>query len=332
MHDIDDLASYVPAGADANVGAAAAGAGADATHASRLSPSFLRAVHDAIASELAEEGVPIALFYALFTCLLALLVTIAVNALFGRFLFGKTAGETAAASAATSKPGSGDAVLLAGACGAGKTSLLMALRGSASTLGTVTSMDVNDASVTVEDARGKKTKSGSAATTTKRARVVDLPGHPRLRAKIDAHASRARGVVFVLDAVDFAANRGEVAERLHALLADPAIRKRRVPFLVACNKSEKITAHPIEFIKTRLEKEIDALVRTAAGQLQDTAEGDGRARAASTGGDAAPRVTRRGADPKKPFAFENAVAEVSFSAVSVAENDLDELKSFAVVK
>ena len=106
-----------------------AGAGADATHASRLSPSFLRAVHDAIASELAEEGVPIALFYALFTCLLALLVTIAVNALFGRFLFGKTAGETAAASAATSKPGSGDAVLLAGACGAGKTSLLRAVAG-----------------------------------------------------------------------------------------------------------------------------------------------------------------------------------------------------------
>mgnify|MGYP001970501669 CR=1 FL=1 len=262
VHDIDDLASYVPAGADANVGAAAAGAGADATHASRLSPSFLRAVHDAIASELAEEGVPIALFYALFTCLLALLVTIAVNALFGRFLFGKTAGETAAASAATSKPGSGDAVLLAGACGAGKTSLLMALRGSASTLGTVTSMDVNDASVTVEDARGKKTKSGSAATTTKRARVVDLPGHPRLRAKIDAHASRARGVVFVLDAVDFAANRGEVAERLHALLADPAIRKRRVPFLVACNKSEKIAAHPVDFVRKRLEKEIETLVRS----------------------------------------------------------------------
>ena len=50
------------------------------------------------------------------------------------------------------------------------------------------------------------------------------------------------------------------------------------------------------------------------------------------GGAGAPRVTRRGADPKKPFAFENAVAEVSFSAVSVAENDLDELKSFAVVK
>jgi signal recognition particle receptor subunit beta len=138
----------------------------------------------------------------------------------------------------------------------------MALRGSASTLGTVTSMDVNDASVTVEDARGKKTKSGSAATTTKRARVVDLPGHPRLRAKIDAHASRARGVVFVLDAVDFAANRGEVAERLHALLADPAIRKRRVPFLVACNKSEKIAAHPVDFVRKRLEKEIETLVRS----------------------------------------------------------------------
>ena len=43
-------------------------------------------------------------------------------------------------------------------------------------------------------------------------------------------------------------------------------------------------------------------------------------------------VARRGVDPKKPFEFENAVADVSFSAVSVAENDLDELKSFAVVR
>ena len=288
-----------------------------------------KSIEDAVGEFLLDlqhkTGIPAAALLPLILSLASLAVILLVQALFDllvRVVFG---GGRRGGSASSSS------VLLLGVCGAGKTALFQTLRSGSPYLTTVTSMEANDATFSVE---GKTRTSG---VVSRRLRVVDLPGHPRLVDKIETHIANARSAVFLVDAVDFASRRRETAERLRDVLVAVAgaSRKRRgppFPLLVACNKSEKITAHPIEFIKTRLEKEIDALVRTAAGQLQDTAEGDGRARAASTGGDAAPRVTRRGADPKKPFAFENAVAEVSFSAVSVAENDLDELKSFAVVK
>ena len=288
-----------------------------------------KSIEDAVGEFLLDlqhkTGIPAAALLPLILSLASLAVIFLCQALYAllvRVLFGAGRREGSASSGS---------VLLLGICGAGKTALFQTLRSGSPYLTTVTSMEANDATFSVE---GKTRTSG---VVSRRLRVVDLPGHPRLVDKIETHIANARSAVFLVDAVDFASRRRETAERLRDVLVAVAgaSRKRRgppFPLLVACNKSEKITAHPIEFIKTRLEKEIDALVRTAAGQLQDTAEGDGRARAASTGGDAAPRVTRRGADPKKPFAFENAVAEVSFSAVSVAENDLDELKSFAVVK
>jgi signal recognition particle receptor subunit beta len=43
-------------------------------------------------------------------------------------------------------------------------------------------------------------------------RVVDIPGHPRLRARFDQAAPSARGVVFVVDAVDFMPRKTETAE------------------------------------------------------------------------------------------------------------------------
>jgi hypothetical protein len=48
------------------------------------------------------------------------------------------------------------------------------------------------------------------------------------------------------------------------------------PYPLACNKSEKITAHPVEFVRKRLEKEIE-LLRASAGSLEDTSGGAGGA-------------------------------------------------------
>ena len=39
------------------------------------------------------------------------------------------------------------------------------------------------------------------------------------------------------------------------------------PDVQACNKSEKITAHPVDFIRKRLEKEIE-LLRATTGTLE----------------------------------------------------------------
>jgi hypothetical protein len=44
-------------------------------------------------------------------------------------------------------------------------------------------------------------------------RLVDIPGHPRVRGKLEAYLGRgASGVVFVVDSVDFMPKKTEAAE------------------------------------------------------------------------------------------------------------------------
>ena len=129
--------------------------------------------------------------------------------------------------------GGGDSVLLCGACGAGKTSMFQMLRAGSTFDGTVTSMSENEDRFAVEGKLGKR------GVVSKQAHVVDLPGHPRLRAKLDKYAAGARGVVFVVDAVDFTSQRRAVAEQLFDLLSNPVIQKRKVPILLVRRKGER---------------------------------------------------------------------------------------------
>lgn len=43
-------------------------------------------------------------------------------------------------------------------------------------------------------------------------RIVDIPGHPRVRRQFELYADRARGIVFVVDAVDFMPKKTDTAE------------------------------------------------------------------------------------------------------------------------
>ena len=77
-------------------------------------------------------------------------------------------------------------MLLTGACGGGKTAMFQTLRSGEVFLDrTVTSMDVNEARIEVRSEKLGKSK---------RARLVDLPGHPRLRAKLDRYANGAKAI------------------------------------------------------------------------------------------------------------------------------------------
>tara|TARA_B100000405_G_scaffold286930_1_gene234612 strand:+ start:2082 stop:2933 length:852 start_codon:yes stop_codon:yes gene_type:complete len=202
---------------------------------------------------------------------------------------------------------SGDCVLITGACGGGKTAMFQTLRSGEVFLDrTVTSMDVNEARIEVRSEKLGKSK---------RARLVDLPGHPRLRAKLDRYANGAKAIVFVVDAVDFTSQRRAVAEHLFEILSHPAVQKRRCPIMIACNKSEKITAHPADFVRKRLEKEIEAL-RTTRGTLEDTV---GESGAGAVGLDGA------------EFAFEHQRSnKVDAAGCAVAGNDLESVREFIV--
>ena len=118
----------------------------------------------------------------------------------------------------------------------------------------------------------------SRKNTLRRVPLVDAPGHPRLRALAASRAPAATALVFVVDASDFLPRKAEAAEALAGLLAGSWRRKKKgIPVLLACNKSDRgEAAHSPEFIRKRLEKEIEALISSAAtGRLAGGGGGNG---------------------------------------------------------
>ncbi|XP_058091848.1 uncharacterized protein LOC131237849 [Magnolia sinica] len=152
-------------------------------------------------------------------------------------------------------------IVLAGLSGSGKTVLFYQLRDGSSHQGTVTSMDPNEGSFVLHSESEMKGK-------IKPVHVVDVPGHSRLRPKLDGFLPQAAGLVFVVDALDFLPNCRAVAEYLYDILTKAAVVKRKIPLLIVCNKTDKVSAHSKDFIRKQLEKEIDKLrvSRTGASE------------------------------------------------------------------
>lgn len=101
-------------------------------------------------------------------------------------------------------------------------------------------------------------------------RIVDIPGHERLRYKFfDKYKSSARALVYVIDAVTLQKDIRDVAEFLYSLLSIISVEKH-IPVLVLCNKQDQTMAKGCGVIKTLLEKEINLLRLTKSSQLELT--------------------------------------------------------------
>ncbi|KAG5001678.1 hypothetical protein JHK87_022750 [Glycine soja] len=90
-------------------------------------------------------------------------------------------------------------IVLTGLSGAGKTVLFYQLRDGSIHEGTVTSMEPNEDTFLLHSETVPKRK-------VKPVCVVDVPGHSRLRPKLDEYLPKAAAIVFVVDAVDFLPN------------------------------------------------------------------------------------------------------------------------------
>ncbi|XP_070561820.1 signal recognition particle receptor subunit beta-like [Ptychodera flava] len=149
-------------------------------------------------------------------------------------------------------------VLLVGLCDAGKTVLYSRLI-SGKYAKTQTSIKENSGSYEI-----KNEKKG-------RLKVVDLPGHERLRNQsLDQFKDQARGIIFVVDSATLQKEIKEVAECLYNVLSDNVISYNSPPILVACNKSDVTTAKSANIIKTQLEKEMNTLRVTRSAALAGT--------------------------------------------------------------
>ncbi|PNW70404.1 hypothetical protein CHLRE_17g718350v5 [Chlamydomonas reinhardtii] len=148
----------------------------------------------------------------------------------------------------------GSAVLLVGPCNGGKTTLFYRLKDGSTELGTVASMQENEGIVQVRNDKDRVVGS---------VRVMDLPGHPRLRSKLEQYLKDASAVVLVLDSVDLTPNKTEAAEDLFEVLTHTTVARRRTPVLLACNKADLETqAHSVDFCRRTIEKQLDTMRKT----------------------------------------------------------------------
>ena len=53
---------------------------------------------------------------------------------------------------------------------------------------------------------------GEQAQKVKPVQLVDVPGHPKVRSRFEGHIEGARGIIFVVDSVDFMGQKTTVAE------------------------------------------------------------------------------------------------------------------------
>ena len=207
------------------------------------------------------------------------------------------------------------AALLAGPSGGGKTTLFHVLTaggGAPPPHGTVPSMAENVGTAAVAP---------NATTSARTITLVDAPGHPRLRALTASRAPGAKCAVFVVDAADFLPRKTEAADALAALLTPAATRRRRLPVLLLANKADLgARAHSADFVRRRLEREIEAALASAddGGSLDADAEGGGSIAALARAG--------------RPFTFAGLAAAggpvVEAVAGAAASGDTDVVRAF----
>lgn len=196
----------------------------------------------------------------------------------------------------------GSSVVIAGPPNAGKTTLFFQLKDGSLHNGVVASLGENAAAVTLRPPRGG----------AKTASLLDVPGHPSTRHRLEAALSDAAAVVFLVDAVEVTPHRTEAADLLYEVLTHPAVARGRAPLLIACNKMDlELEAHSVDFIRKTLEKQLDAMRKT---------------RAAAIGKDAGAKPALGPAD--KPFSFAALPNKVALAQASAKAGALDDVVAF----
>lgn len=98
-------------------------------------------------------------------------------------------------------------------------------------------------------------------------KVLDLPGHERLRSKFfDKYKSQAKGIVYVVDSATLQKDVRDVADYLYTILADNATSSSAI--LILCNKQDEPLAKGSAVIKALLEKELNVIRSTRASKLE----------------------------------------------------------------
>lgn len=189
-------------------------------------------------------------------------------------------------------------ILLAGLCDSGKT-LLYSLLLSGNDVETFTSLKENFGVLKVGD--------------NKSHRIVDLPGHERLRLRLlENYKNSTKAVVYVIDSSTVQKEIRDVADFLYTLLADKDLASLNV--LILCNKQDETMAKGKQVIEQLLEKEINLIRKTRTSQLQSV-------------DNSAERGVFLGRSDKD-FDFTQISQKIQFAESSAKNKDIDQLYNF----
>jgi len=152
-------------------------------------------------------------------------------------------------------------VLLVGLCDSGKTTLFTALSHNSQERST------NEEPLMTVTTTKEQTLS-CVLSERKQVKLVDLPGHERLRyIMLDQYKNTASAIMFVIDSSVIQKDIKEVAGWLYEILSDRDVQKRRLKVLVVCNKQDIGLAKSAVLIQKLLEKEISMLRLIRQGEL-----------------------------------------------------------------
>jgi signal recognition particle receptor subunit beta len=146
-------------------------------------------------------------------------------------------------------------ILILGCCDTGKTSLFLKLCSPESNGSTVSSQRANETSVSI--------LLDNKPTLVK---VIDFPGHNRLRDGVQKYLNDVAGIIFLVDANVDRHEFTKSADYLYYLFTDKTINKYQIPIHVACNKSEMLTHRKAEDIKQILESELSLIRDSQSSQ------------------------------------------------------------------
>jgi len=201
------------------------------------------------------------------------------------------------------KGGSGRKLVLFGPVGGGKSAVNHQLR-YGRMVPTVSSMAVASATFVPVIPSG-----ADGAPPAKPATVVDVPGSGRLRMQLLEEASSASALLCVLDGTQLATQAREAAGMLFEVLSHDPVARRKLPVLVAVNKSDTPGAASPLVARKAIEQEVQR-VRLARTTMADTSGRD---------------KTYKGIaeDDGQPFSFDSLDTNVvNFASISATKPEL----------
>lgn len=143
-------------------------------------------------------------------------------------------------------------------------------------------------------------------------KLIDFPGHPKLRSQLNNYLEQTKKIIFVFDSSNTQSQLRDSAELLYDLFTNPNIDSCG-RMLFVCNKSDVKGSRPHARVKMAIQEELEKIKKTRKS-LED---GDDNANSVPLG-----RLDQR-------FTFEqDAPIEVFFTDCSAKNGDLSEIIEF----